>query len=296
MALEFNGNFAKLVPCNHTAQVLFSTTYVHVKTSEAFHLRFMERTDGNMPSAEDEPVESSTDYDTHPDTDTEDPRVEVIQNPGHFLLSFNGGIRPEIPHFGWKAGRGTSKIPKTRNVDLLLATPGNVLGKSLASVHMVFRFNRLSGLLMLRGGSQKASVEFRIDGVWHKLGFQEEQLMYQRATMLRAGKCEYELEYTIEEKFRETYFRQREKFLGEVYPSQKAYTRAFKRLPGDSSVLRGRYLEFDTRGSGTFGWITEGLDTKTGNPIAIKEIRIARPKDRSNVTAEVKMGTQFVVR
>ena len=295
MATGFDGNFAKLIPCNHVAQLLYSETYVYAEKNDTFHLRFMERTDSERPSTSDEPVESSTDYDTHPDSDTEDPRVQVIQNPGHFVLSFSEVRSPEMPHLGWRVGRGSSKLLKSRNVDLLLTKPGDNLGKSLANVHMVFRFNRSSGFLMLRGGSRKASVEFKIDGVWKMLGFDEEQLIYQRATMLRAGVCEYELEYTVEEKFRETYFRQRDTFLERVYSDPNKYQRPFERLPGDSCVPRGRYLEFGTRGSGTFGWITQGLDTRTGDPIAIKEIRIDGSKSRSDATAEVEMGRQFIV-
>lgn len=40
---------------------------------------------------------------------------------------------------------------------------------------------------MLRGGSR----EVKIGGLWEKLDFEKEQLIYQPATMLRAGVCEY---------------------------------------------------------------------------------------------------------
>ena len=66
-------------------------------------------------------------------------------------------------------------------------------------------------------------------------------------------------------------------------------------MPGDSCVSRGRYLEFETRGFGTFGWITEGLDTKTGDPIAITELRIDSGRSRDEVMAEVKIGIRFPV-
>lgn len=65
-------------------------------------------------------------------------------------------------------------------------------------------------------------------------------------------------------------------------------------MPGDSYVLRGQYLELETRGSGAFGWITRGLDTKTGDPVATKELRI-EARNKSEVMAEVNMGTRFAV-
>ncbi len=94
----------------------------------------------------------------------------------------------------------------------------------------------------------------------------------------------YELEYTIEVKHREAYFDQRDAFL-ETLPLSNDSLQHFLKVPGDSYVLRGRYLEFGTQGSGAFGWITQGVDTKTA--IAIKELRIDSRKSRRNVEVEV---------
>lgn len=148
---------------------------------------------------------------------------------------------------------------------------------------------------MLRAGSKKAPVEFKVGAKWEKLEYQEERLMHQPATMLRAGACEYELEYTIEEKHRKAYFERRDTFLEGLLPNTEPTQRAFQKMPGDSCVFRGRYLEFETQGSGAFGWITQGVDTKTGDPIAIKELRIDSHRSRVEIMAEVKMGRRFLV-
>ena len=97
----------------------------------------------------EEPVESSTEYDTYQDTDTDGSGLRVPQDLGHFVLSFDRERSPEMPHLGWRVGRGTSKSLANRNVDFLLAKPGDNMGKSLASIHMMFRFNKKSGFLML---------------------------------------------------------------------------------------------------------------------------------------------------
>ena len=292
MAGAFNGDFAILTPRNHLAQLLFSETYVSIEKNDTFHFRFMKRTGSGWRPVSDEPVESSTDYDTHVDTDTEESIDKGIQHTGHFVLSFNGERSPELPHLGWRVGRGTSKLPPNRNVDFLLAKPGDNRGKSLANIHMVFRFNRMSGFLMLKGGSEKVPVEYNINGVWGKLEHEEEHLIYQCSTTIRAGACEYELEYTIKEKHRGAYFKQRNAFLETVAPSQE---RAFEKLPGDSCILRGRYLEFQTQGSGAFGWINQAVDTKTGDPVAIKELRITSRGTQREATEEVKLGHRFLV-
>ena len=215
---SFTGDFAKLIPRNHIAQLLFSETYTYVEKNDMFHLRFMDCT-GNKPlRASEGPVESSTEYDTYHDTDTEGSQVKSNQNVGHFVLSFKTERSAELPHLGWRVGRGTNKAPRNRNVDLLLAKPRDNRSKSLANIHMVFRFNPKSGFLMLRGGSQKASVEHSMSGIWEKLVYEKEQVMYQCSTMLRAGVCEYELEYTVDEKHREAYFTQRDALLRTISP------------------------------------------------------------------------------
>lgn len=148
---------------------------------------------------------------------------------------------------------------------------------------------------MLKGGSYKAPVEYRLGSKWVKLEYDEEHLVYEPSTRIRAGMCEYELEHTVEEKYRMLYFEKRDMFLEAQLLGKTAFKiRPLQRMPGDSYVLRGRYLELETRGSGAFGWITQGLDTKTGDLVAIKELRIEET-NKSEVLAEVSMGTRFTV-
>ena len=295
MADNFNGDFARLVPRNHVAQLLFSKTYLYAEKEDTFHFRFMDRAGrGSLPLSK-EPVESSTEYDSFHESDIDDTGSRDVQNLGHFVFSFNVERSPELPHIGWRIGRGKSKSPSNRDVDILLAKPGDNLGRTLASIHMIFRFNPLSGLFMLKGGSPKVPVEYSIGGTWGKLEYKEEQLMYQSSTLLRIGLCEYEMEYTIDGRHREAYFKSRDTFLLEMAPSTASLLRPFNKMPGDSCIPRGRYIEFETHGYGAFGWINQGADTRTGNPIAIKELRISSPSSRLEVLAEVKVGRRFQV-
>lgn len=245
--------------------------------------------------ASDEPVESSTEYDTHLDSDTGSHGAKALQHVGFFVLSLDERRRPEMPRLGWRVGRGTSRSLANRNVDLMLAKPGDDMAKSLASVHMIFRLNPMSGFLMLKGGSPKVPVEYNIGGRWGKLEFQEDQLLYQTSTALRAGSCEYEIQYSIEEKHKETYFRQRDDFLESISLDQANFQPPFRKMPGERSVLRGKYLEFNTQAFGAFGWITQGVNTKTGELVAIKELRVNSHWSRCEVMAEVKMGSRFLV-
>ncbi|MCJ1402329.1 hypothetical protein MMC11_005549 [Xylographa trunciseda] len=292
MADTFNGDFARLVPRNQNARRLFAATYLYVEKNKTFHMRFLQRNiDSNeVPVASDKPVESSTDYDSQLEGETEGLQIE---DSGYFVLSFDGEREPEFPLLGWRVGRGATKSPANRGVDLLLSRPSDQRSRSLASVHMIFYFNRQSGLLMFKGGSHKAPVEYRMGDTWVKLGYDEGRLVYEPWIKIRAGTCEYELEHTVEEKYRASYFDRRDMFLKAQLPDDSKFLiRALQRMPGDSYVLRGQYLELETRGAGAFGWITQGLDTKTGAFVAVKELRIEK-RNRNEVMAEVNMGTRF---
>ncbi len=132
----------------------------------------MNGTGSEPPLASDEAVESSTDYDTHADTDSEGLGVRSDLNLGHYVLSFNEERAPQFPSL-FRGGRGKGGL-SNRGVDMLLAQPGDIRSKSIASLHLAFRFNLKSGFLMLRGGSQKVPVEINMNGTWKALGFREE--------------------------------------------------------------------------------------------------------------------------
>ena len=283
----FNGDFAKLVPSNRLAQELFSSCYLYVKNNSDFHFRFMHNS-GEPVSVFDEPVESSTEYDNLSD-------AEIIRyrESGHFVLSFNLERLPEIAHLGWRTGRGSAKFDN-RNVDLLCAKPGDNLGRSLASTHMVFQFHPLSGFLMLVGGSSKVPVKYKVNGVWERLDFRQQWVLYRHSTSIRAGNCEYELEYTIENKFRDAYIENRRGFLASISPDSGRKV-LLNELPGDHWIPRGAYVELSRQGSGTFGWITQGVNVKTGDPVAIKEVRVNGRAARQQVLVEIEIGRSFVV-
>lgn len=96
MATCSTGDFAWLIPRNHVAQRLFSRTYAYVEKNDEFHLRFMNSTGSEPLPAADEPVESSTEYDTHLDTDTDSYSAKALQHLGYFVLSLEEKRRPEI--------------------------------------------------------------------------------------------------------------------------------------------------------------------------------------------------------
>ena len=287
MSCVFNGDFARLTPLNNVARRGFSKAFAYVEQHSSFHLAFMSQATREHTLVSDEPVESSTDYDTHPDTEDEG-------DSGQFILSFNEKRWPGQPRLGWRAGKGRSNL-ENRNVDLLLMKPGDHRSKSLASIHMIFQFNQTSGLLMLVNGSSKASLEYNLGDGWQDLEYSKRRLLHQRSVSLKAGQCEYAFEYTVREVDREDYWNQRDRFLA-LTTGNEANAHPSRRIPpGGGGVQRGRYIELGTQGSGTFGWVSKGADTQTGDLIAIKELRIRDWGARQATMNEVKMGKRFIV-
>ena len=138
-------------------------------------------------------------------------------------------------------------------------------------------------------------VEYKVYDSWEKLELNEKYVLHRPSTKIRAAKCEYELEFTVEQKDREAYCIARDAFLKLISPGGPVQ-HAIRRIPGDSCIVRGKYLDLESQASGAFGWITQGVDTKTGDFVAIKELSVKHSGDEDEVRTEVEMGTQFRVR
>ena len=292
---EFNGTFAKLIPKNQAAKDLFSMAVVRMeRDQDRFHLQFVScttREESLLVEKITEPVESDTEYDTY-DT-AEELQSDRSERPDHFILSFEKSSQPMYLNQGWRVGKGTSKT-MNRKVEFLLAPPGHQQSRHLANVHLFFRFNRVSGMLMLVAGSEKAPVLYNVGGVWKDLSYPSEKLLYQTATTLRLGPFDYELVYTVQDTQRTEYFFRRNRFLEEI--SSEALPPAhLQKLHLDQYTLIRDILVFETKGYGSFGWVNIAVDANTGDPLAIKELRITNKGAADAFLHEVALGKQFSV-
>ncbi|KAI9656460.1 MAG: hypothetical protein M1821_004666 [Bathelium mastoideum] len=234
---------------------------------------------------DDEPFESSTDYDSH-FSGGSDERLQW----GYFALSLEESRGPEFPQLGWRFGRGSARLPN-RGVDMLLARPRESASRSLASQHFRLRISEHSGLLMLCCGAPKRPpLETNVGGKWELLEPGQETLVYQKSTLLRVGRCELELQYTISKDNQAVFLARRNAFIDRnLHPPSNVYESSTY-IPGGDITVRGRYLQLATRGHGTFGWVSQGFDTHTGQLIAIKELRIRKNEDWLDVQNEIKLG------
>lgn len=130
--------------------------------------------------------------------------------------------------------------------------------------------------------------------MWETLEHNEERLMNQGTTMFRVGTCKYELQYTVKEKYRILYFKQRNIFLCALSPD--GYDPfSIQKLPEDNYVWRENYIEFGIQIHGSFGWISQVVNITTGDPIVIKEFCIKYTWEHDKTLAKADMERYFVV-
>ena len=294
-APEFNGTFAKLIPKNQAAKDLFSLAVVRMeREQDKYHLQFVSctsREEAFLTERSTKPIESDTEYDTY--DSAEELKFDRSEKLDHYVLSFMKGVQPMYPNQGWRVGKGTSKTTN-RKVEFLLAPPGYHQSKHLASIHLFFRFNQMSGMLMLVAGSEKAPVRYNVGGVWKELSYPSEKLLYQTTTTLSLGPFTYELVHTFQEAQRDEYFFMRNRFLKKL--SSEALPAAhLNKVHLDQYVLIRDILVFETKSCGSFGWVNIAVDTNTGDPLAIKELRITNKDTAVAFLREVAFGKRFSV-
>ena len=63
----------------------------------------------------------------------------------------------------------------------------------------------------------------------------------------------------------------------------------------DKHTLSQQFLVFETTGTEAFGWVNRAVDSDTGDPVVIKELRITKKSERDDFVHEVTIGERFKV-
>lgn len=285
-------DFAKLVPVNGPAQKLFSRSVEYMRQQDdTFHLQFIDEdvidVDANEIAIHDKGDDSGTEY--HSSSSS-----ELDPNRGHYLLSLRAEKLPGQPAQGWRVGKGSSHA-SDHNVDFLMAPPKDSKRKHLAIIHMFFQFNLRSGILMLVAASPERPVLLYTDGEWIALRYPAKRVLHLRSNKIRLGQYEYDLIYTVS--LTGTH---------EFFAGRNAYMRIFSDRPSPPGNLwsvppnagfskMGSIYVCSTKACGGFGWVYEGVDSLTGDPVAVKELAIKDKTVRDQVLAEAQMGQTFQV-
>ncbi len=285
-------DFAKLVPVNVVAQQLFSRSVQSMQQrGDAFHLHF---TQDAVTEDEGETLTLDERLDTSSEYASSSPSEPDI-NKGHYLLSLQTEKLPERADQGWRVGKGTSHTTN-QNVDFLMSPPRDSKRKQLAILHMFFRFNLNSGILILVAASLERPVHIYIEGEWVALRHPAKRVLHLRSNRLRLGECEYDLIYTVPSAEMTRFFAMRRAYL-RVFSDRPSPSDDRWSIPPNAEFRKlGATYVCKTKACGGFGWVYEGVHSHTGDPVAVKELGIKDKDVRDQVLAEAEMGKTFQVR
>ena len=193
---------------------------------------------------------------------------------------------------GWRLGRGASKLPD-RGVDLLLISPGKK-SRDVATVHALIQLHPKSGCLMLTGVVDNRPVECESNGEIRSLGKNEKQVLDQKVTRFRLGRLEYKFEYKILSEFEHTQFKvQRQRALNvldlpDPHPKLSLIPQSFHTRINTIAI-------HGTISSGAFGWVSAGVDSLSGTPLAVKALFLTNSCQIGLVENEIEISTSFPV-
>ena len=163
---------------------------------------------------------------------------------------------------------------------------------------MFLQFNRRSGLLMFVAPSEKKPVKYFVNDQWVELLDGDTHVLFQRINRLRFSRHDYDLLYTLP---------QEPATLGKFHGIRDTYLKThFSYRPLSQREVPGipprcgfqkihNILIFNTAASGGFGWVCNGVDVTTGDPVAIKELRVKSKHEIQPTIHELRAGRDFQI-
>ena len=284
---------AKLVPVGPDAEKAFDDVVAFPDLSE--HHRSCIRAERSK-KRDTSPEFSSEDTDAEESPPMSEKVVELWT--GHFSLDTSKFKHLENPRAQWRVGKGTSRFRNAdREVDILLIRPGRK-SDDVSKSNALISLHEKSGVLMLVGLSdtQPITYESGIGGVAITLRSGEKHVLYQRENRFSFGKLRFKLVYEDFDDARLAAVTQnRDRFFSENgIPRPHP---CFSMIPRAGHVLRGSAVIHTTFALGGFGHVHAAVDTRTGEPLAIKDMWIndeRRAKD-PELIAELTISEAFKV-
>ena len=212
---------------------------------------------------------------------------------GHYILSF------DRPSFGttallrWRVGRGTSKLPHDRGVDIMVVCPGT-RPKGVTTLHALIQFHPQSGVLMLSGLDDAHPVEYYLENNCLRLGSREKHVLYQQINRFKLGKLEFDLVYeNLTDQQYSDYITVRNKIF--TYAGYGTPHSRLLAVPKEPRLRIGTVIIHESLSTGTFGMVSAAVDSRTGDPLAIKESVIKNSRERGELQKELDIATSFQV-
>ena len=284
---------ARLIPVGLEAEQAFDDVVTFPGLSK-YHGSFIRAK--RIKRKDPTPEVSSEDTDAEEDEVVSQEAVELWV--GNYLLDTSTLEHLENPRIEWRAGRGTSKFGNDdREVEILLIRPGRK-SDDVSKMNAAIRLHEKSGVLMLVGLSNTHPITYECGGQGQTvtLRFGEKHVLYQKQNRFSFGKLRFKLEY---EDFDDTKLAAVTKLRDRFFLA-KGLHRPHPRLsmiPRRGHNLRGSAVLHTAFGRGTFGHVHAAVDTRTGNPLAIKDMWIdnAHRAKHPELIAELDVSQGFKV-
>ncbi|KAL8869355.1 MAG: hypothetical protein Q9174_004333 [Haloplaca sp. 1 TL-2023] len=217
-----------------------------------------------------------------------------IQSYGELMLDLDN--LPLGSPVGWFVGRGYTE-PKEfedRQIDLCLSVE-HELSSSVSHCQALFYFHEKSGVLCVKGTSLTNPLVYWVDGEAIRLCDGESHVIMSRTSHFRFGKLELVLRIP--------------EFNAKGYKALlDARNTAMARWNRDSDLPSTRLFAFpqakpfcridqillhSSVAGGGFGWVLAGVDIKTGEPVAVKEVRVDLRHKLRDLELEIEASLDF---
>lgn len=216
----------------------------------------------------------------------------------HFLVSFGkrgsgGGA------LAWRVGKGVKNSEEcNRGVELLVVSP-QVKDQGVAAQHALIRFHLTSGALMLCGISDSHPVEYIVNEQKEPivLGAGQKHVLLDKVNRFKLGKLEFRLIYEdMDSQGYTDYVQARDRIIEGIGLS--APHRCLQAVPRAYFHHRmGTIIMHQLMSSGAFGMVYAAVDSRTGEPLAVKELQIKDKKSATDLQleSELAIATSFSV-
>ena len=233
--------------------------------------------------------------DSEAETSTKPPPTPAsIQSYGELMLSLDN-IPDGVP-ISWFVGRGYSKPGQSadRQVDLCLNVEHEI-SRSISHTHAHFFFHKKSGVLCVEGASSNNSLVYWVDGkaIWLFQG--QSHVIMSQVSHFRFGKLELVLRIPgFDAKGYTALLSARTKALNK-WKSELPSPRLFAIPQAEPFPCVGQFLVHSSVAGGGFGWVQAGVDMKTGEPRAVKEVRIDDWRASPDLASDIEASLSFAV-
>lgn len=272
--------FAKIIPANEKARNAFHQAILYLNEDSSYHKQFVAI--DSSPAVDESSLEYSDNSDTEYDTDFGCHSLSKDQNVhGAFKLSLQ--VLPVLnATAGWRIGKGSSKAPGDfRGIEILLVRPGQREAKRIAAVHASIQLHADSGAFVLTAGSNKP-IWFYLDNEEIKLQNSAQIVLSKPTNRFRVGELEYNIKFDVSDMT--TFVQDRNGILQRCYSRDPPHPK-LDAIPQPNHKRLGHAIIHNSLGYGGTGWVYIGIDSVTGHPLAVKELRVRR-KDYTMKSAE----------